>query len=54
MNYLEAFNTGFAEGRSLSLKLINDHCEMEFKTFTEVINYIREVESSKQLETQNV
>lgn len=54
MNYLEAWNVGFEEGRKLPLKLINDHCAMEFETLTEVITYIREVEFNKRLEGQDV
>ena len=44
MDYLEAWNVGFEEGRKLQLKLINDHCAMQFKSLTEVIEYIRDVE----------
>ena len=54
MDYLSAFNVGFEEGKSLPLKLINDHCGTEFKTLTEVITYIREIEFNKRLETQDV
>ena len=54
MNYLEAFNTGFDEGKKLPLKLINDHCGMEFENLTEVITYIRQVEFNKRLEAQDV
>ena len=54
MDYLQAFNTGFEEGKKLPLKLINEHCGMEFETLTEVINYIREIEFNKRLETQDV
>ena len=53
MNYLDIWNKGFEAGRSLQLKLINDHCGMQFKDLTEVINYIREIEFNKRLEKAN-
>jgi hypothetical protein len=53
MNYLDAWNVGFEEGKNLQLRLINSHTGMQFKSLTEVINYIREVELNKRLEVQN-
>ena len=54
MNYLEAWNAGFDEGKKLPLKLINDHCAMEFESMAEVIKYIRQIEFQKKGEVENV
>jgi hypothetical protein len=53
MNYLDTWNKGFEEGKNLQLRLINTHTGMQFKSLTEVINYIREMEINKTLETEN-
>ena len=53
MNYLEAWNKGFDKGREVQLDVINSHCAMGFKTWTDVIMYIREVEFQRKMEVTN-
>ena len=53
MNYLDTWNKGFEEGKNLQLRLINSHSDMQFKSLTEVIKYIREVEVNKKQEPAN-
>lgn len=50
MNYVEVWNQGFDKGREVQLGLINSHCAMQFKTWTDVIMYIREVEFQRKME----
>ena len=53
MDYLDIWTKGFEEGKSLQIKLINDHCGTGFQSLTEIIIYIREVEFNKRLEANN-
>jgi hypothetical protein len=53
MDYLDIWNKGFDEGKAIQINLINSHCGTDFKSLTEIIIYIREVEFNKRLEAQN-
>lgn len=43
MNEIEAWQQGHSAGINLAIKLINDWCEMECKTITDVINAINQI-----------
>lgn len=54
MDYLQAWQDGFKAGKAVELDLINTHCDMQFKSLTDVIIYIRDVEFMKKLEQEDV
>ena len=53
MDYLDAWNVGFEEGKALQIKLINQHCKTDFKTLIDVILFINEVSLNNAKETEN-
>jgi hypothetical protein len=42
MDYLTAWREGHKEGVNLVVSEINKHCDMEFKSFADLIRYINE------------
>jgi hypothetical protein len=48
MSYLDAWNAGFEEGKSLIIKLINQHSGTEFKSVAELILFVKEAKEEPQ------
>ena len=53
MNYLDAWQRGFKEGREFSLNELNEHCQTNFADWTKVIMYIKAVEKTNKQEATN-
>jgi hypothetical protein len=48
MNYMEAWREGHKEGMQLTLQLINEFTGQDFKTASEVVLHIKELELDRQ------
>jgi hypothetical protein len=53
MNYLDAWQRGFKEGKEFSLQQLNEHCKTNFANWTEVILYLNKVEKINKQEVAN-
>ena len=49
MDYLTAWREGHEAGMSLAYQLINDFTGQDFKTASEVVLYIKELENDREL-----
>lgn len=48
MNYMEAWREGHKEGMQLTLQLINEFTGQDFKTASEVVLHIKELEMDRE------
>lgn len=46
MDYLTAWREGHKEGVNLVVSEINKHCEMDFKSFADLINFINKAKEA--------
>lgn len=42
MDYLQAWNSGYEDGKQQSINLINEFCSTQFKSIEDIIRFIRE------------
>jgi hypothetical protein len=54
MNYLDAWQRGFKDGKDFSLDQLNELCKTNFASLLEVIMYIKDAEFNKKSKVENV